>query len=100
MHGAALTICGPAALTVYLPSFALRRGRRANHQTLTMVATTPNAAAGLAILCERSGIHRRYPEYTRTVGPLLQARQQTDRQILIWFFRSSSRSPIPSLGSP
>lgn len=32
----------------------LRLGRRANHQTLAMVARTPNAAAGLAILRERS----------------------------------------------
>ncbi len=33
-----------------------RLGRRANHQMLTMVARTPNAAAGLAILRERSDI--------------------------------------------
>jgi len=40
----------------YLVLLALRRGRRANHQMLAIVATTPNAAAGLAILCERSGM--------------------------------------------
>ena len=38
----------------YLSSFTLRRGRRANHQTLAIVATRPRAAAGLAILRERS----------------------------------------------
>ena len=37
-----------------MPSLTLRRGRRANHQTLAMVASTPKAAAGLAILRERS----------------------------------------------
>jgi hypothetical protein len=40
--------------TAYLSSFTLRRGRRANHQMLAMVARTPKAAAGLATLRERS----------------------------------------------
>ncbi len=38
----------------YSSPLCLRRGRRANHQMLAMVARTPNAAAGLAILRERS----------------------------------------------
>ncbi len=38
----------------YLSSFTLRRGRRANHQMLAMVASTPKAAAGLTILRDRS----------------------------------------------
>ena len=38
----------------YLSSLTLRRGRRANHQMLAIVASTPRAAAGLAILRERS----------------------------------------------
>jgi hypothetical protein len=46
---------------------------------LAMVASTPKAAAGLAILRERSDMPRRYP----------------DAIVLIFFFESSS-----SLGSP
>ena len=38
----------------YLSSLCLRLGLRANHQMLAMVASTPKAAAGFAILRERS----------------------------------------------
>ena len=37
-----------------MSSLTLRRGRSANHQMLAIVATTPRAAAGLAIFPERS----------------------------------------------
>ena len=38
----------------YLSSLCFRLGLRANHQMLAMVASTPKAAAGFAILRERS----------------------------------------------
>ena len=45
---------GPAASVAYLSSLILRLGRKANHQMLTMVASKPKAAAGLASFLERS----------------------------------------------
>ena len=38
----------------YWSCLCLRLGLRANHQMLAMVASTPKAAAGFAILRERS----------------------------------------------
>ena len=38
----------------YWSSLCLRLGLKANHQMLAMVASTPRAAAGFAILRERS----------------------------------------------
>ncbi len=48
----------PTPSAAYWSGLILRRGRRANHQMLAMVARTPRAAAGLAILRERSDITR------------------------------------------
>ena len=51
----------PSVRQGYLSSLTLRHGRSANHQTLAMVARTPKAAAGLAILRERSDMERTLP---------------------------------------
>ena len=59
----------------YSSSLTLRRGRSANHQMLAMVAMTPKAAAGLAILRERSDMGPTLPGPTagrarrRSAGP-------------------------------
>lgn len=47
--------------STYLSSLTLRRGLRANHHMLTIVATTPSAAAGFAILWERSDMRMTIP---------------------------------------
>ena len=51
----------PVGRRAYSSNLTLRRGRRANHQMLAMVASTPKAAAGLAILRERSDMAVRLP---------------------------------------
>ncbi len=48
----------------YLSSLIFRRGLRANHHTLAMVASTPTAAAGFTILRERSDIPATLPSRT------------------------------------
>ena len=45
----------------YCSDLFLRRGRKANHQMLAMVASTPNAAAGFTILRERSDMPSTLP---------------------------------------
>src|SRR5665213_966221 len=86
--------CMGRAVLTYLSSLTLRRGRRANHQMLAIVARTPRAAAGLAILRERSDMQVTLP------GPPDNGAIRRCGGILTFFFRSSSRSPTPSLSSP
>jgi hypothetical protein len=48
----------------YSSTWCFRLGLKANHQMLAMVASTPSAAAGLAILRERSDIPLTLPRLT------------------------------------
>jgi hypothetical protein len=78
-------------LLPYLSSLTLCRGRSANHQMLTMVATTPNTAAGFAILRERSDMGLTIPASTE-VRDLSHPATWCHRGL-----RHSSRTPMPSL---
>ncbi len=67
--------------SAYLSSLTLRRGRSANHQMLTMVTTTPKAAAGLAIF--------RFGTETTLPGPV------TGSQVRTWLPRESGQAARP-----
>ena len=100
---------GPAPYGEAYPSaLCLRRGRRANHQMLAMVASTPRAAAGLAILRERSDMPPTLPGERAVPDPSGGGRTQravcghvvtiVSSEIPICFFGSSYLLHISRLG--
>ena len=64
----------------YLSGLCLRLGRRANHQMLAMVASTPRAAAGFAILRERSDIPVTLPGPAGEPSAVIRARPRRVRR--------------------
>jgi hypothetical protein len=97
-----------ARLPAYLSSLTLRRGRRANHQMLAMVATTPSAAAGFAILRERSDMGLTIPasteardlsgpaDWCRTVSDVLHSEVEGRSRIGLSYNNSGHPLPVAS----
>ena len=87
-------VAAGAARDGYSSSLTLRRGRRANHQMLAMVASTPKAAAGLAILRERSDMGPTLP------GGLGRRPRTATGRDPVGPFSSSSSDLLPVLLPP